>query len=39
MLVMVMVMVMIEDRGCNNGFDGNGTMPMASTTAVLVVRE
>ena len=28
-----------DDGGCNNGFDGDGTMPMASTTAVLVVRE
>ena len=28
-----------DDGGCNNGFDGDGTMPMALTTAVLVVRE
>ena len=29
-----------DDGGCKNGFDGNnGTMPMALTTAVLVVRE
>ena len=28
-----------DDGSCNNGFDGDGTMPMASTTAVLAVRE
>ena len=28
-----------DDGGCNNGFDGDGTMPMALTTDVLVVRE
>jgi hypothetical protein len=30
---------MIDDGGCNNGFDGDGTMSMATATAVLVVRE
>jgi hypothetical protein len=38
-MVAALMLVIVDDGGCNNGFDANGTMPMASTTAVMEVRE